>query len=84
MKTIAISIDEDMLEAVDKLSAGSTPGSTGPPGANRSALVRRAIALFLEQEERRRRETEDARIFKAQRDQLTRQAAALVKEQAEP
>lgn len=81
MKTIAISIDEAMLEAVDEFSADTARSAAGPK-TNRSAVIRRAIGLLLEQEGRRQHEDEDARIFKARRDQLARQAEALVREQA--
>ncbi len=83
MKTIAITIDETSLAAIDQLARGA---GRRPPGkrANRSELVRRAVREFIARHQRLEREEKDRRILSAHRDLIERQAAALVAEQAEP
>ena len=83
MKTIAISIDEASLAAIDQLArAVGRRRGTRPP--NRSEVVRRAVQELVAKEKRREREARDARVFAAHRELLARQAEALVAEQAEP
>ena len=72
MKTIAISIDEDMLRRIDRLSVG----------VNRSQLIRKAVQDYLTHLERIAEEEREREIFKRNRGRLERQAIALVKEQA--
>jgi len=48
MRTIAITIEESMLSALDRLVG---------TGSNRSRLVRAAIGAYLARETKRRRET---------------------------
>jgi metal-responsive CopG/Arc/MetJ family transcriptional regulator len=72
MKTIAISIDEDMLQRIDRLSVGG----------NRSQLIRKAVQDYLTHLERIAEEEREREIFKRNRRRLERQAIALVKEQA--
>jgi metal-responsive CopG/Arc/MetJ family transcriptional regulator len=72
MKTIAISIDEDMLRRIDRLSVG----------VNRSQLIRKAVQDYLNHLERIAEEEREREIFKRNRRRLERQAIALVKEQA--
>ena len=74
MKTIAISIDEDMLQRIDRLSVGG----------NRSQLIRKAVQDYLTHLERIAEEEREREIFKRNRRRLERQAIALVKEQAKP
>ena len=74
MKTIAISIDEETLSALDRLQAAGH--------ANRSAIVRQALTHHLEQLSRIERETKERSIFARHRKLLERQAAALIAEQA--
>jgi len=74
MKTIAISIDEDMLQRIDRLSIG----------VNRSQLIRKAVQDYLTHLERIAEEEREREIFKRNRRRLERQAIALVKEQAKP
>jgi metal-responsive CopG/Arc/MetJ family transcriptional regulator len=83
MKTIAVSIDEPTLEALDRLMAPS-PGRrvTGRAPRSRSELVRSALHEYLARAEQRVREEREGRIFAAHREQLAREAAALVAEQA--
>jgi metal-responsive CopG/Arc/MetJ family transcriptional regulator len=74
MKTIAISIDEKTLTALDRLQTSGR--------MNRSAVVRRALREHLDQLSRAERETKERAIFARNRKLLERQAAALVAEQA--
>ena len=72
MKTIAISIDEDMLRRIDLLGAAT----------NRSQLIRKAVQEYLTHIESVGEEEREREIFKRHRRTLERQAIALVKEQA--
>ena len=83
MKTIAVSIDEASLEAIDQLArARGRRRGAGP--ANRSEVVRRAVQEFVARERRLEREEKDRRVLAAHRLLIARQAEALVAEQAEP
>ncbi len=83
MKTIAISIDEASLAAVDRLAQGSGRRRGPTKRANRSEVVRQAVKEFLARHGRREREEQDRRVLSAHRDDIERQAAALVADQAE-
>lgn len=76
MKTIAITIDEAMLERVDRLAGhhGDTP--------NRSKIIRKAVGDYLARLEQRAEEERERDVFRRHRGRLHRQAAALVTEQA--
>jgi metal-responsive CopG/Arc/MetJ family transcriptional regulator len=77
MKTIAITIDEDMLQRLDRLiEANSTIAR------NRSQLIRQAVQEFILRLERLAEEEHEREIFRRHRQRLARQADALVKEQA--
>ena len=88
MKTIAISIDTDTLQALAKITRAEARGRGGRRAAakapNRSALVRKALHEFVERRERSQREAKERLAIARHRDLLERQAAALVGEQAEP
>jgi len=71
MKTIAITIDELMLERVDRLAS------------NRSELFRAAVREYLDRLERTAAEAGEAAVFRRNRARLAREARAAVKEQAE-
>jgi metal-responsive CopG/Arc/MetJ family transcriptional regulator len=73
VKTIAITIDEDMLAQVDRLSE-----------KGRSRLIRDAIRSYLAQRERQMEERRESTIIRKHRARLARQARALVREQAKP
>jgi len=75
MRTIAITIEESMLSALDRLVG---------TGSNRSRLVRAAIGDYLARETKRRREAAERKIWEKHQLRLERQARALVEEQAEP
>ena len=86
MKTIAVSIDESLLIAIDRMarerqSRGSGPAS-GRRKANRSEVVRRAVEEYLVRHEKQEREARERRIFAEHRARLERQLEALVAEQA--
>lgn len=83
MKTIAISIDEESLAAIDRMASPAARGGRRKK-ANRSELIRRALRDFVAQQRRREREASDARVLAAHRTRLERQVAALVAEQARP
>jgi metal-responsive CopG/Arc/MetJ family transcriptional regulator len=76
MKTIAITIEDDMLVRIDRV-AGSRQGTT-----NRSRLIRDAVREYLARIERVSEEEREREIFRSHKGQLAREAAALVKEQA--
>lgn len=75
MKTIAVTIDEATLKALDELTGGNTRRS-------RSALVRTALREFAERELRREIEAKESAVFRKHRKRLARQARALILEQA--
>ena len=89
MKTIAISIDEPILERIDRLAAQRGAESAAKKGssstrANRSRIVRSALKEWVEREERREREERERAIFGKHRALLERQAKALIADQAKP
>ncbi len=84
MKTIAISIDEASLAALDRLARTAARLRGGRRRSNRSEVVRRAVREFLDRGKRQGREDNDRRILAANRAHMAGQAAALVREQAEP
>jgi Arc/MetJ-type ribon-helix-helix transcriptional regulator len=77
MKTIAVTIDEPMLQHIDRLVAVDDV-----PWKNRSAIIRQAVREFVARLERQAEEEREREIFRRRRARLHRQAAALVKEQA--
>jgi metal-responsive CopG/Arc/MetJ family transcriptional regulator len=83
MKTIAISIDEQSLAAVDRLAHAAARRRGPKQGANRSEVVRQAVREFLARQRRHEREEKDRRILSAHRNEIARQAAALLADQAE-
>lgn len=78
MKTIAVSIDEPTILALDRLARG------GRKQRKRSELVRQALAEFLARRERQQREQRERVAIARHRTLLARQAQALVAEQARP
>jgi Arc/MetJ-type ribon-helix-helix transcriptional regulator len=70
MKTIAITIDNDVIRRIDNVAS------------NRSEFIRRAVDDYLSRMERAAEEEHERKIFKRNRSQLRRQAVALIKEQA--
>jgi metal-responsive CopG/Arc/MetJ family transcriptional regulator len=91
MKTIAISIDEATLTGLNRFarsaekSGRSTKGSgRREDGGNRSRIVRQALKEFLQRRESLRRDEREKKVYAKHRRLVTRQAEALVGEQAEP
>ncbi len=78
MKTVAFTIDEHLLEQIDRLAARKTTAAN-----NRSQILLLAVAEFLAERERLEEEERERAIFRRHRDKLAKQAAVLVKEQAE-
>lgn len=76
MKTIAITIDTETLTSIDELIAHSEHLR------NRSAVVRTALHEFAERERRRQAEECEREIFRKHRRRLSRQARALIADQA--
>jgi Arc/MetJ-type ribon-helix-helix transcriptional regulator len=83
MRTIAVSIDEASLAAVDRLVEASGRRKTGIKAVSRSEVVRQALQEFLARHRRRAREDRDREILAAHRDEIEHQVAALFAEQAE-
>jgi metal-responsive CopG/Arc/MetJ family transcriptional regulator len=79
MKTIAITIAEDMLIRIDAVAI-----KDGQATANRSRFIREAIGDHLARIEKAREEEREREILKRNRHKLRQQALALIKEQAEP
>ena len=83
MKTIAISVDEASLAALDRMAHVAGRDKGGKRATNRSAVVRRALQEFISRQRRHEREEGDRRILAANRERIGRQAKALVAEQAD-
>ena len=81
MRTIAVSIDEATLEALDHLDP--EPNDAGE-SISRSEIVRRALREYIERRHKAAREEKERSIIAANRAALAREAAALVAEQARP
>lgn len=73
MKTIAISIDEASLAALDRLARG---------GRSRSELVREAVGDLVKRLERERREARERQALARDKHALSRETAALIADQA--
>jgi metal-responsive CopG/Arc/MetJ family transcriptional regulator len=78
MKTIAISIDEPTLGALDRLA------QKGRVRGKRSELVREALSEFLSRRESLEQESNERAVIARHRVLLARQAKAIVVEQAKP
>jgi len=84
MKTIAISIDEGSLAAIDRIAQAAGRRRGRKETANRSEVIRRAVREFIARRKRHEREESDREIVAANRERIERQARALVGEQAKP
>jgi hypothetical protein len=78
MKTIAITIDEETLARIARISG---PGESA---LNRSKLIRAAVKDYVLRLERAEEEEREAAIVRRHRARLARQASAAVKTQAMP
>ena len=77
MKTIAITIDDDTLERVDRLG-----GRAGQARRNRSRVIRQAVQEYVSRLERTAENEREAAVIRRHSGRLARQASALVREQA--
>ena len=77
MKTIAITMDDDTLRRVDTLI-----GRTGQARTNRSRVIRQAVQEYVSRVERVAEDEREAAVVRRHRGRLSRQASALVREQA--
>jgi metal-responsive CopG/Arc/MetJ family transcriptional regulator len=71
MKTIAITIDEDLLARMDRMAGG-----------NRSMVIREAVAHYVTRREREAAEAHEDAILRRHRRRLARETTALVRAQA--
>jgi len=78
MKTIAITIEEDILQRI--CAAHKAKGTP----INRSQFIREAVRDYLERMEKTAEEEREREIFRGNRRRLYQQAVALIKEQAKP
>jgi Arc/MetJ-type ribon-helix-helix transcriptional regulator len=76
MKTISVTLDEATLAALRRLT-------TEPERRSRSAVVRAAVLALSERTIRTAREERERRILRTHRTKLSRQAKALMGEQAD-
>ena len=74
MKTIAITIDDDTLERVDRIGGGRS----------RSRVIREAVKEYVSRLERAAEEEREAAVIRRHRGRLAQQARALVRAQARP
>lgn len=79
MKTIAITIDEDTLEHLDRLVGRGNQKST-----NRSRVIRQAVREYVARLRRLADDEREGAIVHRHRSLLARQASVLVREQAKP
>jgi len=79
MKTIAITIDEETLERLDRVLEQQTA-----PGKNRSQLIRRAVREYVAGLQREAEQAREKEIFRRNRRLLKQDALALIREQAKP
>lgn len=77
MKTIAITIDENVLARVDRLT-----GRGARARGNRSQLIRRAVEEYLSRLEQGAEDERERAIVHRHRSRLARQARSLVRAQA--
>jgi hypothetical protein len=81
MKTIAITIDNDTLNDLDRLLAAGAKGGTA---GNRSRMIRDAVREYIRTRERATAEAREAAIIRRHRNRLTKQNRAAIREQAKP
>jgi metal-responsive CopG/Arc/MetJ family transcriptional regulator len=79
MKTIAISIDEDVLARVDRLA-----GPSAKSARNRSRVIREAVREYVSRLERLAEDERETAIVRRHAGRLSREAAVLIREQAKP
>ena len=77
MKTIAVTVDEETMDLIDKLQG------TSSEFRNRSALVRAAIREYAARVHKRLEEDREHELIHKNKDLLEKQLKALVEEQAQ-
>ena len=83
MRTIAISIDEANLAAIDRLARDAGRGRSGGGRVSRSEVIRQAVREFVARHRKREREESDRKVLAENRETIERQVNALVAEQAD-
>ena len=85
VKTIAISIDIETLDGLERIArAAPRDPSSRRRRSNRSEIVRLALAEFVARRDRHDREERDRKAIGANRARLRREEKALIAEQAQP
>jgi len=79
MKTIAITIDDDTLQRLDRVTGRGSEG-----GQNRSRVIREAVKEYVSRLERLADDEREAAIVRTHRGRLARQAKAAIQAQAKP
>jgi metal-responsive CopG/Arc/MetJ family transcriptional regulator len=79
MKTIAITIDDETLDRIERMSGRGTEKAR-----NRSQLIRDAVKDYVSRLERAANDQREAAVVRRHRTRLTRQATAAVRSQAKP
>ena len=79
MRTITITLEESMLRQLDSIAGEQATGTR-----NRSRIVRQALTDFIARRDRAAREAAEWARWAPHIDQINRQAAELVADQAEP
>ena len=79
MKTIAITIDEPVLERLDRLSR-----QQGDKRRNRSQIIREAVRQYVSRLEHEADTERETAVVRRHRGKLAAQARALVRVQAKP
>ena len=80
METVAVTLDEKTLRALDAVSAASRLRNGARP--NRSLVVRTAVQEYVERQLRLESEEKERAILAKHRAGLAREAAALIRGQA--
>jgi metal-responsive CopG/Arc/MetJ family transcriptional regulator len=79
MKTIAITIEEAVLDRLDRL-----PRRRGDKKRNRSQIIREAVREYIARLEHEADTVREAAVVRRHRDRLAQEARALVRDQATP
>ena len=80
METVAVTLDEKTLKALDAVSAASGRRSGRRP--NRSLVVRTAVQEYVERQLRLESEEKERAILTKHRARLAKEAGALIRAQA--
>ena len=80
METVAVTLDEKTLRALDAVSAASRRKNGARP--NRSLVVRTAVQEYAERQLRLESEEKERAILAKHRARLAREARALIRGQA--